>query len=245
MTQQVPLVFQYAAPYFARLAAGDTLPPVSFGSGTPDSGTYLRGDGAWTKINASDITSGTLGGSLGVTSSSSLSSFVAYNGLTPALNLWDGSTVMPSAGGRINFGGYLFATGFEGNSVVIHGDTQLGDTLAAKTVINRYATITSYEVITNSTMTGQVLVSLPAALYGSATFNIKAIDIASGKYHVTNVSVVHDNTDTHCTEFGAVAIGGQCGLFTTDFNSGEFRLVVQPTSNNSTRFNILATLIIA
>jgi hypothetical protein len=62
--------------------------------------------------NADNITSGTLSGSRGITSGSNSTSFVKYNGTTPTVGQFDGGTLNPSATTRLNYGGNLYATGF-------------------------------------------------------------------------------------------------------------------------------------
>lgn len=59
---------------------------------------------------AEEIVSGTLSGSRGVASGSSVTSFVTYNGTTPSAGRFDGGTTVPSGTTRMNYNGYLYAT---------------------------------------------------------------------------------------------------------------------------------------
>lgn len=60
--------------------------------------------------SAEDIISGTISGSRGVASGSSQTSFIAYNGHSPAAGKFDGGSTVPSGTTRMNYNGYLYAT---------------------------------------------------------------------------------------------------------------------------------------
>lgn len=61
-------------------------------------------------LDASKISSGTLSGDRGITSGSTSSSFIKYNGTTATAGQFDGGTTAPTGTTRLNYGGYLYAT---------------------------------------------------------------------------------------------------------------------------------------
>ena len=85
-------------------------------------GGGFSGDGsALTALNGSQITSGTISGDRGVTSGSTSSSFVEYNGTTKTAGQFDGGTTDPSDTTRLNYDGYLYATRFYGDGSNLTG----------------------------------------------------------------------------------------------------------------------------
>jgi len=82
----------------------------------------FSGDGsALTALNGSQITSGTIPGDRGVTSGSTSSSFVEYNGTTKTAGQFDGGTTDPSSTTRLNYDGYLYANRFYGDGSQLTG----------------------------------------------------------------------------------------------------------------------------
>lgn len=73
--------------------------------------TSFTGSGAnLTTLNATNLSSGTVSGLRGVTSGSTSSSFLRYNGTTQTSGAFDGSTTTPSATTRLNYNGNFHAT---------------------------------------------------------------------------------------------------------------------------------------
>jgi hypothetical protein len=111
-------------PVFASATSGNTAIKLNNTAGalayTPSTGllaaTIFSGSGAnLTSLNASNVSSGTLPGARGITSGSTTSSFVTYNGTTVTAGQFDGGTTAPSGTTRLNYGGYLYATQFYGD----------------------------------------------------------------------------------------------------------------------------------
>lgn len=87
----------------------------NFAGGTITATTFSGSGASLTSLNASNVTTGTLSGDLGVTAGSASASFVEYNGTTATAGQFDGGTVAPSGVTRLNYGGYLYATRFYGD----------------------------------------------------------------------------------------------------------------------------------
>ena len=83
-------------------------------------GGGFSGDGsALTSLNGSQITSGTIPGDRGVTSGSTSSSFIEYNGTTKTAGQFDGGTTDPSSTTRLNYDGYFYATRLYSDSAIV------------------------------------------------------------------------------------------------------------------------------
>ena len=91
--------------------------------GTPTSGTLTNCTG----YSATNLTSGTIPGDRGVTSGSTSSSFVEYNGITKTAGQFDGGTTNPDSTTRLNYDGYLYATRFYGDGSQLTGISGGGD----------------------------------------------------------------------------------------------------------------------
>jgi len=86
-------------------------------------GGGFSGDGsALTALNASQLTSGTIPGDRGVTSGSTSSSFVEYNGTTRTSGQFYGGTTDPTSSTRLNYDGNLHINGMVAVGVVTATD---------------------------------------------------------------------------------------------------------------------------
>jgi hypothetical protein len=92
-------------------------------SNTLIAGTFSGSGASLTSLNASNLSSGTVPGDRGVTSGSSSSSFVEYNGTTKTAGQFDGGTTNPTNTTRLNYDGYLYATRFYGDGSQLTGVT--------------------------------------------------------------------------------------------------------------------------
>lgn len=98
------------------------------------------------------------------------------------------------------------------------------------------STIISSYLITNTATADQIIASLDATVYRSGEFLIQATDSTGGNYQKTTILAIHNGTVAEYTEYGNIAVGGTCGSYSIDYNSGSLRLLVTPASTNSTTF---------
>ena len=98
----------------------------------------------------------------------------------------------------------------------------------------------SLTLTTSATTADQVLDSISASTYRSVKYQIQAT--ASTSYHATEVTVVHDGTDTFITEYGTITTGSSLATFTADVSGGNLRLLTTPT-NAVTTYKVIATAI--
>lgn len=100
--------------------------------------------------------------------------------------------------------------------------------------------VRSVTLTTSTTTADQVLDSISASTYRSVKYQIQVT--SSTNYHVTEVIVVHDGTDTYVTEYGTVTTAGTLATFTADVSGGNLRLLTTPT-NAVTTYKVIATAI--
>ena len=79
-----------------------------------------------------------------------------------------------------------------------------------------------------------------ASTYRSAQYQIQVT--RGSQYHVTTMNVLHDGTNVFMSEFGTIKTGVTLATFDADINSGNVRLLVTPTSSDSTVFKIVKSL---
>jgi hypothetical protein len=141
------------------------------------SSTVFSGSGAsLTSLNASNLSSGTVSGAVGVTAGSASSSFLTYNGTTAGAGLLDGGTTAPSGTTRLNYGGYLYATRFYGD----------GSNLTALTAGNLSGTIPSLVLGNSSLNIGTTSVALNR---GSADLALTGITSITGGTGTTAIAL--------------------------------------------------------
>ena len=70
------------------------------------------------------------------------------------------------------------------------------------------------------------------------------IQVSSGSnYHTVEFIIVHDGSSTYNTEFAIVKTDSSLASFNSDISSGNVRLLVTPSSANSTTFKAIRTSI--
>jgi hypothetical protein len=107
-----------------------------------------------------------------------------------------------------------------------------------------FANIDTYTLTSTATTAGQQIASIPQATFRSAEFQIQAVDATGGKYQTTKILAVHNgSTSADYTEFGSVQIGGQVGAFSVVADGTNMKLLVTPTSANSSVFKVAVTAI--
>ena len=96
-------------------------------------------------------------------------------------------------------------------------------------------------VTTTTTTSESSIDSFSTSSYRSAKYLIQINQGSS--YNITEVSLVHDGSNSYGTEYGTVRTGISLASFNTDINSGNVRLLATPASSSSTTFKLVRTLI--
>jgi len=96
-------------------------------------------------------------------------------------------------------------------------------------------------VTTAAVTPAQVIYSLSTAVYRSAECIIQGYDAIGSKFHTAKMIAVHNGTIANSTEYSSIDIGGVTGLFSADVSGGLMRILVTPSSANSTVFKITIT----
>lgn len=115
------------------------------------------------------------------------------------------------------------------------------DTIYVCTATNTWAASelnSWFTLTTTATTANQVIATLDATKIRSAEFLIQGVDSTSGKYQTTKILATHNGTTVDYTEYGSVQVGGVSGTFSVDYNTGSLRLLVTPSSANSTVFKV-------
>lgn len=112
--------------------------------------------------------------------------------------------------------------------------------VTANTHTFTHGNIRSVTLTTSDTTSNQVLDSISATSYRSVKYQIQIT--SSTSYHVTEVTVLHDGTDTFVTEYGTMTSGSSLATFTSDVSGGNVRLLTTPT-NAVTTYKVIATAI--
>jgi hypothetical protein len=101
-------------------------------------------------------------------------------------------------------------------------------------------------IITNSATTtteSQTSIdSFSASTYRSAKYQIQIT--RGSEYQVTEISIVHDGSDSYGTEYATLKTGATLSTFSTDISGGNVRLLATPSSSTSTVFKFTKTAIV-
>ena len=164
------------------------------------------------------------------TNSTSVStgSLVINGGVGVALSMHVGGSL--SVGGTIT---YEDVTNIDSVGIVTAGGgLQLGRGPSHAAIQSAASTKTSTSEAAADTFT--------ASTYRSAQYQIQVT--RGSQYHVTTMNVLHDGTNVFMSEFGTIKTGVTLATFDADINSGNVRLLVTPTSSDSTVFKIVKSL---
>jgi hypothetical protein len=101
--------------------------------------------------------------------------------------------------------------------------------------------LVSSGVTTTTTTSESSLDSFSASSFRSAKYQIQITQGSS--YNITEISLVHDGSDSFGTEYGTVRTGISLASFNTDIDGGNVRLLATPASSSSTTFKLVRTLI--
>jgi len=101
-------------------------------------------------------------------------------------------------------------------------------------------------IITNSATTtteSQTSIdSFSASTYRSAKYQVQIT--RGSEYQVTEISIVHDGSDSYGTEYATLKTGVNLSTFSTDISGGNVRLLATPSSSSSTVFKFTKTAIV-
>jgi len=146
------------------------------------------------------------------------------------------------------------------SSATISGNVSIGGTLTYEDVTNvdSIGIVTARSGIEIGSGTNISIISLQAASSTTTTLSSTSIDtfdiniyrsaqyqiqITRGTfYHLTTLNVLHDGTDVYISEFGTIKTSESLASFDADINSGSVRILVIPTSDDSTVFKISKVL---
>ena len=102
------------------------------------------------------------------------------------------------------------------------------------------ATITNSATTTTESQTS--IDSFSASTYRSAKYQIQIT--RGSEYQVTEISIVHDGSDSYGTEYATLKTGATLSTFSTDISGGNVRLLATPSSSTSTVFKFTKTAIV-
>jgi hypothetical protein len=167
---------------------------------------------------------------------------------TGATNNYGFYSDVTAAANRWNF----FANGtaqnyFAGNVGIGSGKTVPSTALDVNGTITSTATSINgvglvYSATATTTSMSQVaLTSVAIATYRVLKCLITAT--SAGAYHYTEVTLLHDGTNVNIVENGTIMTGASLATFSADMTGG-MRLLIAPTSANSTTFKAIVTAIV-
>jgi len=101
-------------------------------------------------------------------------------------------------------------------------------------------------ILTNSATTATEsqtsIDNFSASTYRSAKYQIQIT--RGSEYQVTEISIVHDGSDSYGTEYATLKTGETLSTFSTDISGGNVRLLATPSSSASTIFKFTKTAIV-
>ena len=101
-------------------------------------------------------------------------------------------------------------------------------------------------ILTNSATTATEsqtsIDTFSASTYRSAKYQIQIT--RGSEYQVTEISIVHDGSDSYGTEYATLKTGETLSTFSTDISGGNVRLLATPSSSSSTVFKFTKTAIV-
>jgi hypothetical protein len=116
-------VFASGTGAFSTGYIDNTTTPLSYvpSTGTLTASAFAGSGAALTSLNASNLSSGTVAGTLGVIAGSTTDSFVRYTGTTATAGYFNGGTSAPAGTTRLNYEGHLYATKIFGDGSSLTG----------------------------------------------------------------------------------------------------------------------------
>ena len=177
-------------------------------------------------------------------------SSITLDGSINQVNVGSGVTIHHTNGVQVG-GNTLHTSGLTLNHVTISGVSTIsqlnienGITISGIVTSSSYSLpdgLISSGVLTTTTTSETSIDSFSSTTYRSAKYQIQ---ITKGsEYQITEIFVVHDGTSSHQTEYATVKTGTTLSTFSSDINTGSVRLLVTPSSSDSTTFKIIRTLV--
>lgn len=137
---------------------------------------------------------------------------------------------------QLNITNTTNSTSTNSGALIINGGLGVsGDVYANSFNISNFNSIQAGIFTASTTTANQVAFTFSSSSYRSAKFWIQTS--SSSSYQMDELVALHNNTDAFVTQFASVDTAGIASTFDADINGGNFRLLVTPTSNNTT-YNI-------
>ena len=222
----------------------------------------VKVDGKFLKYQAStgtfigaDASGGGGGGDSDYASSAGIATFATTAGI---------ATFATTAGVSTNAQGLtgtptIAVTNITGVAATFTGNVSIAGTLTYDDVTNvdsvgivtaisgvYFGSPTVSAIITNSATTttdSQTSIdSFSASTYRSAKYQVQIT--RGSEYQVTEISIVHDGSDSYGTEYATLKTGATLSTFSTDISGGNVRLLATPSSSTSTVFKFTKTAIV-
>jgi hypothetical protein len=194
------------------LIASNLIYPVVDGSNGQHLTTYGNGQLYWATVDTSQLSNGT-------------SNVEVYN---------SGNIEFSAAGNANVF--TVTGTGTVTNGTAnITGNLTSGNAYVANLIIAN-STIRSNSVTTTSTSANQTIANVPYAGLRGVIFDVKAEEVAGGKYSIATLYAVHDGSTADYSVSGSILMGGATGTLVVNLIGSNLALQVTPASSNSTVF---------
>jgi len=177
-------------------------------------------------------------------------SSITLDGNINQVNVGTGVTLHHTNGVQVG-GNTLHTSGLTLNHVTISGVSTIsqlnienGITISGVVTSSSYSLpdgLISSGVSTTNTISETAIDSFSSSLYRSSKYQIQIT--RGSEYQSSEIFVIHDGTITHQTENAIIKTGNTLGAFSTDISTGNVRLLVTPSSTDSTTFKFVKTLI--
>lgn len=137
---------------------------------------------------------------------------------------------------QINITNATSSTSVTSGALIINGGLGVGgDVYANSFNISTFNSMQAGIYTASSTTANQVAFSFSSSSYRSAKFWVQTS--SSSSYQMDEIVALHNGTNAFITQFASVDTAGIATTFDADISGGNFRLLVTPTSNNTT-YNI-------
>ena len=209
-------------------------------------GKFLKYQASTGKFIGADASGGGGGGDSDYASSAGIATFATTAGVSTNAQ---GLTGTPT----------IAITNITGVAATFTGNVSIAGTLTYDDVTNvdsvgivtarsgvYFGSPTVSAIITNSATTtsdSQTSIdSFSASTYRSAKYQVQIT--RGSEYQVTEISIVHDGSDSYGTEYATLKTGETLSTFSTDISGGNVRLLATPSSSSSTVFKFTKTAIV-